>query len=170
MSVIRWPATGSTGASTTGSAAVAHRIDALLRVNSYFAIGPEEINWRFSRSSGPGGQGVNTTDSRVELSWLPARSPALAQLSEHLQTRLTEALAPVLVHGVLVITASESRAQLRNREAARRRLILVLQDALQSPKAKRRKSKPTRSSIERRLAGKKARSAVKSSRGRPQQD
>ncbi|MFD0786876.1 aminoacyl-tRNA hydrolase, partial [Micromonospora azadirachtae] len=74
-----------------------------------------ELRERFSRSSGPGGQGVNTADTRVELSFDLANSPSLP---ESLRTRALERLAGRLVGGVLTITASEHRAQLANREAA----------------------------------------------------
>ncbi len=133
-------------------------------------IGVEELHWRFSRSSGPGGQGVNTADSRVELSWNPATSPAVAALAEHLRARLVTGVANRLVGGDLVIAVSEHRAQLRNRETARRRLVQLLQAALAPPPPGRRPSRPTRGSIERRIAGKKARSQVKASRSRPGQD
>ena len=78
-----------------------------------------ELAWRFSRSSGPGGQGVNTTDSRVELSWDLAGSEMLPPA---LKERAAERLGNRLVNGVLTVTASEHRSQLRNREAAAARL------------------------------------------------
>src|SRR3954449_1189021 len=77
------------------------------------------LSWRFSRSSGPGGQGVNTADSRVELSVAPLDLP---DLSETQRQRLVERLGTRLVDGVLTIAASEHRQQLHNREAARARL------------------------------------------------
>ena len=83
--------------------------------------------WRFSRASGPGGQGVNTTDSRVELSFDVARSPTLP---EHLRARAQGRLEGRLVDGVLTVVASEHRSQLRNREAARERLAEMLRTAL----------------------------------------
>ena len=148
----------------------AHRIDVPLRVSGALTIGIEELGWRFSRSSGPGGQGVNTADSRVELTWTPSTSPGLAALSDHLRARVLDRLAGRLVNGQVVITVSEHRAQLRNRETARRRLLFLLQEALLPPAATRRPSRPTRGSVERRLAGKKARSQVKATRGRPAAD
>ena len=140
------------------------RIDLPLRVTDALTIGLDELDWRFSRSSGPGGQGVNTADSRVELLWNPAGSPGLAGLPDHLRERVTDRLATQLVNGSIVVVVSAQRAQLRNREQARRRLAEILRSALAPSPAARRPSKPTRGSIERRLAGKKARSAVKSSR------
>jgi ribosome-associated protein len=138
-------------------------------VTDRLSIAVDELDWRFSRSSGPGGQGVNTADSRVELSWRPDDSPGVSALPTHLRERLMERLHRRLVNGSIVIAVSEQRAQLRNREQARRRLAQILQAALAPPTAERRPSKPTRGSIERRLAGKKARSQIKAARGRPAQ-
>lgn len=146
------------------SAAGARRIDTPLRVTEKLTIGLDELNWRFSRSSGPGGQGVNTADSRVELSWNPESSAGLLDAGDGLRATVLDRLAGRLVNGSVVIAVSEHRAQLRNRETARLRLIRILRDALAPPPATRRPSRPTRGSIERRLAGKKARSAVKATR------
>ncbi|WP_179956754.1 alternative ribosome rescue aminoacyl-tRNA hydrolase ArfB [Amycolatopsis anabasis] len=132
-----------------------------LVVTKALVIPDAELSERFSRSSGPGGQGVNTTDSRVELSFDVARSPSVP---EPLRARLLDRLAGRLVDGVLTITASEHRAQLANREAARARLADVLRAAAAPPPPKRRATKPTRGSKERRLAAKKRRGDVK--RGR----
>lgn len=117
-----------------------------------------ELNWRFSRSSGPGGQGVNTTDSRAELSFDVARS---AVLPERLRTRAVERLGDRLVDGVLTVTASEHRAQLRNREAAQARMAALLADAIAPPPPPRRATKPSRGAKERRLAEKKRRGQIK---------
>jgi ribosome-associated protein len=141
-----------------------------LRVNDLLTIPAGELRWRFSRSSGPGGQGVNTADSRVELSWTPFTSAAVATLSEHLQLRLADRLAPQLVNGSIVIAASEYRAQLRNREAARARLSRIIRTALAPPAAARRPTRRTRGSNERRLNAKKARATTKANRGRPVRD
>jgi ribosome-associated protein len=123
-----------------------------------------ELSWRFSRAGGPGGQSVNTSDSRVELTFDVVRSPSLP---EHLRDRAVARLGGRLVDGRLTITASEYRSQHRNREAARARLVDVLTDALRPPAAKRRPTRPTRGSKERRLAGKKRRGEVKALRRRP---
>jgi ribosome-associated protein len=147
-------------------AAGSHRIDVPLRVNDKLTIGLDELDWRFSRSSGPGGQGVNTADSRVELSWRPENSASVSALPMHLRERLLERTAHQLVNGSIVIAVSEQRAQLRNREQARARLAQLLRAALAPPAAVRRASKPTRGSVERRLAGKRARSIVKAGRSR----
>jgi ribosome-associated protein len=137
-----------------------------LVVTADLVVDAEELRWRFSRASGPGGQGVNTTDSRVELSWTPEGSASVARLPPALQERLTARLAGRLVQGALVVVASEHRAQLRNREAARDRLAAQLQHALAPPPPRRRATRPTRGSVERRLQGKKVRSGVKAGRRR----
>jgi len=123
-----------------------------------------ELAWRFSRSSGPGGQSVNTADSRVELSFDVLRSTVLP---EPVRERLLSRLASRLVDGVLTIAASEYRSQHRNRQAARARLVEVLTEASAPPPPRRRATRPTRGSQERRLAGKKRRGETKSLRRRP---
>jgi ribosome-associated protein len=127
-------------------------------------IPEDELVWRFSRSSGPGGQSVNTTDSRVELSFDVARSPSLPP---GLRDRAMSRMASRLVDGVLTVAASEHRSQHRNRQAARARLVDVLTEALRPPSPTRRATKPTRGSRERRLAGKKRRGQVKALRRTP---
>lgn len=122
-----------------------------------------ELVERFSRSSGPGGQGVNTTDSRVELAFDPEASTALTPTQRE---RLVTALAGRLVAGRLTIVASEQRSQLRNRSAARERLADLLREGLAPPPPARRATKPTLGSKRRRIEGKKRRSQVKSGRGR----
>ncbi|HEY2947934.1 MAG TPA: alternative ribosome rescue aminoacyl-tRNA hydrolase ArfB [Micromonosporaceae bacterium] len=129
-----------------------------LTVRPGVVIPARELRWRFSHSSGPGGQGVNTADSRVELSWDLAGSTAL---SPALKARAVERLAGRLVDGVLTIAASEHRAQLRNREAARARLAAALRDAIAPPPRARRATRPSRAAVERRLADKKRRSEIK---------
>lgn len=120
-----------------------------------------ELRWRFSRSSGPGGQGVNTTDSRVELSFDVAGSPSLP---DNVRDRALRNLT--LVDGVLTVTASDSRSQLRNREAARERLAQALREATKAPPPPRRPTRPTKGSQRRRLDQKSRRGAVKRLRGR----
>lgn len=120
------------------------------------------LSWRFSRSSGPGGQGVNTADSRVELSVSPLDLPGL---TEHQRARLAARLGPRLVDGVLTIAASEHRQQLRNRQAARERLAAVLRGALAPPAPARRRTRPTKGSQERRIQAKKQRGQLKKQRG-----
>ncbi len=128
------------------------------------SIPADELSWRFSRSGGPGGQSVNTADSRVELSFDVRRSAALP---EHLRARLLARLERRLVDGVLTVTASEYRSQHRNRVAARARLVEVLTRAGAPPAPPRRPTRPTRGSKERRLAGKKRRGETKALRRRP---
>lgn len=130
-------------------------------IGTRFVIPGAELSERFSRSSGPGGQGVNTTDSRVELSFDVAGSPSIP---DHLRARMLERLVSRMVDGVVTIAASEHRSQLMNREAARARLVMLLMDASAPPSAKRRPTKPSRGSKERRLASKKRRGEVKRTR------
>ena len=126
-----------------------------------------ELIERFSRSSGPGGQGVNTTDSRVELRWDVARSAAL---SDEQRARVLEQLAGRLVDGVLTIAASEHRSQLQNRQAARARLTALLQDALEPPSPARRPTRPSRRAQPRRIDAKKRRGTIKANRRKPPLD
>jgi ribosome-associated protein len=121
-------------------------------------IPAEELSWRFSRSPGPGGQSVNTTDSRVELGYDLAASRALPP---PLRERAMSALAGQLTGGVITVTASEFRSQLRNREAAAERLSALLTDATAPPPAPRRPTRPSRAARERRLADKQRRSQLK---------
>jgi ribosome-associated protein len=132
-----------------------------LEVTSSVVIPAAELRERFSRSSGPGGQGVNTADSRVELSFDLANSTALP---DHLRDRALDRLANRLVDGVLTVAASEHRNQLANRQAARARLAILLRNALRPPAPARRATKPSRGSVERRLSAKRRRSDVKRSR------
>ena len=135
-----------------------------LRVDSELTIPESELSWRFSRSSGPGGQGVNTADSRVELVWDVAGSAVLSSLQ---RDRILDRLASRVVEGVLTVTASEHRAQLRNRDAARARLAALVADALRPPSPARRPTKPGRGAKERRLEAKKRRTDVKRLRRPP---
>jgi ribosome-associated protein len=129
-----------------------------LRVSSTLEIPESELQWRFSRSSGPGGQGVNTTDSRAQLRWDIEASQAL---SDEQRARLLTRLAHRLTAGVLQVTASQQRSQLQNRDAAQRRLAEIVAAALAPPPRARRATKPTRGSVERRIAGKRRRSDIK---------
>jgi ribosome-associated protein len=136
-------------------------VDGELRVTDRVSIPAAELAWRFSRSSGPGGQGVNTTDSRVELSWHLAASAALPP---PLRDRATERLAGRLVDGVLTVVASEHRSQLRNREAAAARLAALVAEAIAPPARKRRPTRPSKGAVERRIAAKKRRGETKRNR------
>jgi ribosome-associated protein len=133
-----------------------------LAVTGSVVVPAAELRWRFSRSSGPGGQGVNTADSRVELSVAPLDLPGLRDAQ---RARLAERLGGRLVDGILTVVASEHRQQLRNRQAARERLAAVLRAALAPPPPARRRTKPTRGSQERRITAKKQRGELKRRRG-----
>ena len=131
-----------------------------LPVNARLTIPGDELTERFSRSSGPGGQGVNTTDSRVELVWDLGGSTLPADLLDKLRRRLGSRLAG----DALAVTASERRSQLRNREAARERLAGLVARALEPPPPPRRATRPSRGATERRIESKKRRSATKRAR------
>jgi ribosome-associated protein len=121
-----------------------------------------ELAEQFSRSSGPGGQSVNTTDSRVEVSLDLLTTTAL---SPEQRERAVDRLGPRVS-----VTASEHRSQHRNRVAARQRLADRLRDALAPPPLTRVATKPTRGSRRRRAESKKRRSQLKSLRGRVRPD
>ena len=159
------------------------------------SVVPEDaLTWRFSRSSGPGGQSVNTADSRVELSvdlaaitWATTadRDRVLAGLARRLaladrreatarrdvaddkdQVEAVEAVEPLGT--VLAVAASEFRSQLRNREAALARVTELLDDALRPPPPPRRATRPSRASRARRVQAESRRRSVKELRRRPQ--
>jgi ribosome-associated protein len=129
-----------------------------LRVTRSVIVPERELRWRFSRSSGPGGQSVNTADSRVEVRLDLTTTTALGPVQ---RVRVLERLAGRLVDGVLSVTASEHRSQLRNREAALERLAGILAEALAPPPPRRRPTRPGRAAVERRLADKKRRARTK---------
>jgi ribosome-associated protein len=129
-----------------------------LVVTHRLVVPTHELMWRFSRSSGPGGQSVNTSDTRVELSVDVERSTAFSPV---LRARAVARLADRLVDGVLTVSASEHRSQLRNREAAMARMADVLRDAVAPPAAPRKKTRPSRAARERRIAEKKRRGDIK---------
>lgn len=136
-------------------------------VTQHISIDEEEIEERFVRASGPGGQNVNKVSSAVELRFDVRRSPSLpGAVAERLErlagSRLTQ-------EGVIVIQAQEFRDQPRNREAALQRLIDLIRDATFVPK-QRKPTKATYASKLRRLDGKTKRSGVKAARGRPKID
>lgn len=132
-----------------------------LRVNGWLVIPAGELRERFSRSSGPGGQSVNTADSRVELSYDVDRS---AVLPGYARERILTRLGSRLSDGVLTVIASEQRSQLQNRRAARGRMANLLREALAPPQPPRVPTRPSRGARERRLADKRRRSQVKRSR------
>lgn len=138
-----------------------------LEVTPALTIRAAELGWRFSRSSGPGGQHVNTSDSRVQLTWDISRSEAL---TDDQRTRLLDRLARRLVDGSVTVTASQERSQLRNRELALAALAALVRDALAPPGPRRRATRPTRGSARRHLAAKQQRSETKQQRRRPPLD
>ncbi len=135
-----------------------------LEISPTLTIPASELDWRFSRSSGPGGQHVNTSDSRVELSWSVTDSRVLT--AEQRQ-RLLLRMKSRLVAGVLTVAASEQRSQLRNRETALAKLADMVRSALAPDGPRRRATKPTKGSQRRRLAAKSQRSSTKVQRQRP---
>jgi ribosome-associated protein len=134
---------------------------------SGLVIPAAELVERFSRSSGPGGQSVNTADSRVELEYDVVASTVL---TERQRTRALANLASRLVDGKLVIDASEHRSQHRNRVAARERLADLLRTALAPPPPPRRPTRPSRRARQRRLDAKRQRGETKALRGRVRDD
>jgi ribosome-associated protein len=135
-----------------------------LRVNNWLVIPAAELRERFSRSSGPGGQSVNTTDSRAELSFDIARSPSLP---ERERKRALARLTARLADGVVTVAAETERSQLMNREAARARLAALLREAVAPPPPPRVPTKPSRGARERRLADKRRRAQTKRDRRFP---
>lgn len=136
-----------------------------VRVNSGLNIPEGELTFRFSRSSGPGGQNVNKRDTQVELLFDVANSPSLGprqrdRIMRKLGNRIDDA-------GRLHVVASDQRTQGRNREIAIERFCALMADALKPDPPKRRKSKPSKAAVERRLDSKKRRSTTKQQRGRP---
>ncbi|RLP83022.1 aminoacyl-tRNA hydrolase [Mycetocola lacteus] len=138
-----------------------------LEISRSLTIPAAELEWSFSRSSGPGGQHVNTSDSQAQLRWNVAESRVL---TEQQRERLLERLPGILVDGIIQITASEQRSQLRNRERALVKLGERVRTALRPDGPRRRATKPTRGSQQRRLQAKGQRSQTKQNRRRPAAD
>jgi ribosome-associated protein len=135
-----------------------------IRLRRGVSVPEAELDVRASRSSGPGGQGVNTTDSKVELRWNVRESAALTDAQ---RTRVLDRLASrITADGVLILQASEQRSQHQNRAAALARFRALVGEALEPPKT-RRPTRRTRASKERRLRAKKQRSETKALRKRP---
>ena len=130
-----------------------------LVVTPALTIPEAELRWKFSRSSGPGGQHVNTSDSRVQLTWSVAES---AVLTDDRRERLGVAS--------MTVTVSEQRSQLRNRERALEILASRVRNALAPPPLPRRATTPTKGSKRRNLAEKQQRSETKQQRQRPTGD
>ncbi|MGH3374185.1 MAG: alternative ribosome rescue aminoacyl-tRNA hydrolase ArfB [Actinoallomurus sp.] len=132
-----------------------------VRVRGSVVIPDSELGWRFSRSSGPGGQHVNTSDTAAEVLFDLVRSESLPQVYKD---RAVQRLGGRLVDGVLAVRSEEHRSQLRNREAAKARLSALLAEATAPPPKTRRKTKPSRRVQARRVDGKRRRGEIK--RGR----
>jgi ribosome-associated protein len=130
----------------------------MIRITDHISIGEDELEERFIRASGPGGQNVNKLNTAVQLRFDVRHSPALR---DDVRARLTRLAGQRLTNdGVLVITAQRHRTQERNRQDALDRLIELIRRAAIAPKP-RRPTKPTKGSKERRLQGKKQRSTIK---------
>lgn len=125
-----------------------------------YVIPDSDLTWRFSRASGPGGQNVNTTDTRVQLSFDLAGSDAFP---DKLKQRMLARLG-----GQVVVAATEHRSQLRNRRAAEERLGRLLQEAMRPPPARRVPTKPSKGSKQRRIQQKKRHGEIKRLRRRPE--
>lgn len=133
-----------------------------LQVRPGVVIPAHELLWRFSRAGGPGGQGVNTTDSRVQVTFDLSNS---AHIPEPLRQRATRRLGARLHDGCLTITASESRSQWQNRRSAALRLAEALREAMAPPPKPRRPTRPSRAARDRRIKAKKSRGEIKRLRG-----
>ncbi len=132
-----------------------------LTVNSHLVIPSNELKWRFSKSSGPGGQGVNKTDSKVELIFDIGHSSVIGHFHKK---RLLERLENRCLNGCINIVVSEERSQYQNRQLALARLADILREGLKAPPKTRKATKPTRASQKRRFDAKKRRSALKQKR------
>ena len=138
-----------------------------IEVTPALTIPAAELRWKFSRSSGPGGQHVNTSDSRVQLTWSIADSSVL---SDEQRERLLTRLGRRMVVGAITVTVQEQRSQLRNRQSALDALAELVRDALAPPGPLRRATRPTRGSARRHAAAKQQRSQTKQQRQRPRDD
>lgn len=136
----------------------------MLEILPTFALPESELRYSFSRSGGPGGQNVNKVATRATARLQVRDNP---RIPEELRERLLEKLATRITQdGELLVQVDETREQGRNKELARERVIAILRQALVRPK-KRKPTKPTRASQQRRVEGKQRRSSVKRDRRRP---
>ncbi len=138
----------------------------MLRISDTLAIGEDEIDERFVRSSGPGGQHVNKVSTAVELRFNVGASSLPTDVKERLRSLAGNR---VTAEDVLLIDSREHRGQTQNREAARARLIALLQHAAKRPK-KRRPTRPGRAAREKRLDAKKHRGDIKAGAPRRNDD
>ena len=132
-----------------------------LGINSKLEIPANEIKWRFSKSSGSGGQNVNKTDSRVEIIFDVRESKALTSYQKH---RISSQDRIKLINGCICIAVQDKRTQYQNRQLALNRLASILRDLLTPPPKKRRETIPTRSSQKKRVDSKKKRGELKKNR------
>jgi ribosome-associated protein len=138
-----------------------------LHVSARVVIPEHELQWRFSRSGGAGGQHVNTSSTRVELVFDLVNTSAIGSM---LKERAIERLVNQLIDGCIVVVASERRSQFQNRLVARERLADLLRAALAPPPRKRRPTRPSLSAKKERVDTKKRRGEIKKGRGRPGTD
>ena len=132
-----------------------------ITINSTLEIPGNEIQWRFSRSSGAGGQNVNKTDSRVEIVFNVSESKSLTPYQKH---RISIQDEIKLINGSICIAVQEKRTQYQNRQLALSRLASILRELLKPPSRKRRETLPTRSSQRKRVDSKKKRGELKRNR------
>ncbi len=132
-----------------------------LRINTKLEIPDNEIKWRFSRSSGAGGQNVNKTDSRAEIVFNVSESKTLTPYQKY---RISIQDEVKLSNGCICIAVQDKRTQYQNRQLALTRLTSTLRELLKSPPKKRRETIPTRSSQRRRIESKKKRGELKRNR------
>ncbi len=134
-----------------------------LIVNPVLVIPSNELHWRFSRSSGSGGQNINKTDTRVNLSFNIEKSKALTSYQKH---QITKQLSEQIVNATITVITQEHRTQYRNRKLALMRLGILLGKALEPTPKARKTTKPTKSSQRRRVNSKKKHGEKKQIRGR----
>ena len=132
-----------------------------LKINTKLEIPAKEIQWRFSRASGAGGQNVNKTDSRAEIVFNVSESKVLTPYQKH---RISIQNEVKLINGSICIAVQDKRTQYQNRKLALSRLASTLQELLKAPPNKRRETVPTRSSHRKRVESKKKRSEIKKNR------
>ena len=132
-----------------------------LRITTKLEIPTSEINWRFSRSSGSGGQNVNKTDSRVEIVFNVSKSKTLSPYQKH---RILIKKDYKLINDCICIVVQDKRSQYQNRQLALNRLVSTLQELLKPPPKRRRETIPTRSSQRKRVELKKRRGELKKNR------
>jgi ribosome-associated protein len=135
-----------------------------LHVSAAVVIPAAELQWRFSRSSGPGGQNVNKVETAVELGFDLEGTGAIGPFQKQ---RLLERLGSRCVAGCLRVAVSEQRSQYLNRQLAMQRLGDLLREGLKPPPKLRKPTKPTRGAVKRRVDAKKQKSQVKQARQRP---